>query len=474
MKLIGRSEQRTIFEQCEKSSQSKLIAVYGRRRVGKTFLIRKYFKSKISFEISGLHKASMKDQLEHFTRTLTRYGWKGKPIEKPASWFDAFYLLEQFIGKKISKTKKVIFLDELPWFDTPRSKFLSAFENFWNSFCSNRPDIILIICGSAASWMIKKIVKNKGGLHNRLSEKIRLAPFNLNETKQFLQEKGIKWSQLDMVQLYMVTGGVPFYLDAVKKGESVGQFIERACFTENGTLINEYSILFESLFDNSDRHYSIVKALSTKRMGLTRGEIITQTKMDSGGTLTQSLFELEESGFIEVLSPFQQIKTKSLYKLVDHFTLFYWKFMHNNKMKNQSNWIAKMNSQAWISWSGLAFERVCYSHLQQIKHTLKLEAIHCDIYPWKKDKVTQIDMVIDRSDRISQVCEIKFSKSPFTITKSYAQNLRTKLAEFSSLKENKRKTQFLTMITTFGVTENEYSTELVQNQIMIDDLFINR
>ena len=269
----------------------------------------------------------------------------------------------------------------------------------------------------------------------------------------------------------MVTGGIPFYLDNTKKGESVAQFIKRACFTRDGILTTEYEILFESLFDNSDKHYQIVKALAIHKTGLTREELINKTKLDSGGTLTNLLTELEESGFIEKISPFQQNKTKKFYKLIDHFVLFYWKFMRDKQSDKGSNWIAKMNSQTWISWSGLAFERICYSHFIQIKKALKLEAIHCNIYPWKKENVAQIDMIIERSDRISHVCEIKFSKAIFTINKSYAANLRNKLNEFGLEKENKRQTLFLTMISPFGVSNNEYYMELVQNELTIEDLF---
>lgn len=341
VKLIGRSEQQAIFKHCENSTESKLIAGYGRRRVGKTFFIRQYFKSKIVFEIAGLHQVSLAEQLAHFTQSIRK--------QEPQSWLDAFYLLEQFIQRKKRKGKLVVFLDDLPWFDTPRSRFISAFENFWNSFCTKRTDIICIICGSAASWMIKKIVQNKSGLHNRLSEKIRLTPFTLHETQQFLREKGIQFSQYDITQLYMITGGVPYYLDAIRKGESVGQFADRACFSRDGVLIDEYDILFESLFENSHRHHTIIKALANKRIGLTRKELIAKTKLDSGGTLSQSLHELQESGFIELVSPFQQKKTKNLYKLIDHFVLFYWKFMRNKNSSKGVDWITLMNSQTWIS-----------------------------------------------------------------------------------------------------------------------------
>lgn len=474
MKLIGRIEEKKIFEHCLNSSESKLIAVYGRRRVGKTFLVRQYFGTKIKFEVAGLHQGKLNDQLKHFADTLAKHGWTEAALHKPDSWTAAFDMLERFISSLKGNRKKVIFLDELPWFDTPKSKFLSAFQNFWNSYCTKRTDILCVICGSAASWMIKKILKNKGGLHNRVTEKIRLTQFNLHEIELFLKEKNIKWSRYDIAQLYLTTGGIPYYLDAIRKGESVVQFIHRACFTKDGILTDEYKILFSSLFDDSERHYQIIEALNDKKSGLTRKDIIEKTGLPSGGTLSTSLNELEESGFIEIFLFYQNKKTKKRYKLVDSFTIFYLKFMKNQNFKTGKNWKNIVKSQSWVSWSGLAFERLCFSHTPQIKRALKLEAIECTVTAWRKadkNEGTQIDMLIDRADRVVNVCEIKFAKADFTIDKAYAKKLRNKIDLFSNTASNKRKNIFLTMITTFGLTDNDYHKELVQSEVVLEDLF---
>jgi AAA+ ATPase superfamily predicted ATPase len=475
MNLIGRKREKATLKHCLDSSESKLVALYGRRRVGKTFLVRQYFQSKIKFEIAGLHNGTLQEQLTHFASTLTKYGWTEATHHIPNSWQSAFDMLERFIDSISGSQKKVIFLDELPWFDTPKSKFLMAFENFWNAYCTKRNDIVCVICGSAASWMIKKVLKNKGGLHNRVSEKIRLTQLNLHEVELFLKAKGIRWSQYDIAQLYMTTGGVPYYLDAVRKGESVVQFVYRTCFTKDGILEDEYHVLFSSLFDNSERHYQVIEALNDKKSGLTRNEIIQKTNLPSGGTLTVTLNELEESGFIKSQVPYQHKKAKKLYKLVDNFTIFYLKFMQSHHSKMGRNWSNITKSQSWISWSGLAFERLCYSHLSQIKRALKLEAIECIIAPWKKSdkhEGVQIDMLIDRADRVVNVCEIKFSKADFIIDKAYAKNLRNKTYHFSTLPTNQRKNIFLTMITTFGVFDNEYAKELVQSEVCLEDLFL--
>lgn len=472
MELIGRKQEKETFKHCLGSTESKLIALYGRRRVGKTFLVRKYFKSKIKFEVAGLHNGEMSEQLAHFTSTLAKYGWLEASLHPPKSWKKAFDMLERFISSMNGHQKKVIFLDELPWLHTPKSKFLTAFESFWNAYCTKRDDIVCVICGSAASWMIKKILKNKGGLHNRVSEKIRLTQFNLYETELFLKQKGIRWSKYDIAQLYLTTGGVPYYLDAVRKGESVIQFVNRVCFQKDGILTDEYTVLFSSLFDNSDRHYKIVEALDTKKQGLSRQEIIKKTKLLSGGTLSNSLNELEESGFIESIIPYA--KNKILYKLVDNFIIFHLKFMKNKPARTGRHWGNIIKTQSWVSWSGLAFERLCFAHIHQIKQALKLEAIDCTVTAWAKtdiNKGAQIDMLIDRADRVVNVCEIKFLNAEFTIDKSYAKNLRNKINLFSKMETNKRKNIFLTMISTFGVSNNEYYMELVQSEVVLDDLF---
>lgn len=474
MDLIGRKQEKETFKHCLESSESKLIAVYGRRRVGKTFLVRRYFQTKIKFEVAGLHNANLKEQLVHFSTTLAKHGWQEAGIHTPTSWQQAFDMLERFISSLSGQGKKVIFLDELPWFDTPKSKFLMAFENFWNAYCTRRSDIVCVICGSAASWIIKKVLKNKGGLHNRVAEKIRLTQFNLSEVELFLKAKGIRWSQYDIAQLYLTTGGVPYYLDAVRKGESVVQFVNRACFSKDGVLEDEYHVLFSSLFDKSERHYEIVEALNGKKIGLTRKEIIQKTTLPSGGSLTTALNELEESGFIEKAIPYQKNKTKVLYKLIDNFVIFYLKFMNSNPTRSGKNWNNIIKTQSWISWSGLAFERLCFMHITQIKRALKLEAIESTVASWQKaDKQegTQIDMIIDRADRIINLCEIKFAKADFIIDKGYAKKLRNKMHLFGGLASNKRKNIFLTMITTFGTVDNEYYKELVQSEVTLEDLF---
>jgi len=476
MELIGRNKQIASFQEAFNSSESKLIAVYGRRRVGKTFMIRKHFEKHIQFEVTGLYESELPDQLQNFTKSLIKHGHTVAAISKPTTWMEAFSLLEMYLDTLKGKKKKVIFIDEMPWFDTPRSKFMPAFENFWNTYCTKRNDLLVVLSGSAASWMIKKVVHNKGGLHNRLFDKINLMPFSLYETEKFLKYKGIRWSRYDILQLYMTTGGVPYYLDLVRKGESVAQFVDRTCFDPQGSLYHEYNELYSSLFKNYETHQKIVSTLEKVKMGMTRSELSKKSGLPSGGTLSKMLDELEKSGFITTIIPYTANKNGGYYKLIDNFTLFYFKFMVSNNKRINTNWNSHANTQSWKSWSGFAFERLCFAHTAEIISALRLDVVQPETSTWQtKDETrgAQIDMTIKRTDRVVHACEMKFSKSEFTIDKTYAAQLRNKVDLFSNIKQNKRHNVFLTMITTFGTTNNEYYKELVQNQVVMDDLFIN-
>ena len=331
MEVVGRKRETSLLKKALISPKSELIAVYGRRRVGKTFLIDVVYAKDKYFEITGLHNGDIADQLEHFYNTLKATWSANKKVDKPTSWFEAFDLLEKYVLASRRKSKKVIFIDEFPWMDTPRSKFLMAFENFWNSFAAKRNDLVVVICGSAAAYMVKRVVKNKGGLHNRITEHIKLSPFNLHETEAFLQSKGIKLTKYDILQLYMVMGGVPHYLDKINPGESVAQIIDRLCFSGDGALHNEFENIFESLFNHHEKHVALIKALTSKKKGLTRSELVKISGLSSGGTFTKALDELMESGFIGQFYPYKKKLKDSVYKLTDEFSLFYLKFMQNKK-----------------------------------------------------------------------------------------------------------------------------------------------
>lgn len=465
-KLIGRESEIKRLRSAYQSDKSELIALYGRRRVGKTFLIREVFKKEIIFEIAGLYRGNMKDQLGNFSKAL----FKDRKAENQVSdWFEAFDRLEEFILRSRRKTKKVIFIDEFPWLATSRSKFLTAFEHFWNNFCTRRSDLMVIICGSAASFMIQKVIHNRGGLHNRITQQIRLLPFSMKETGRFLKSRGISYTLYDIIKIYMVMGGVPHYLEHLRKGLSVAQNIDEVCFSKDGVLRDEFDKLFVSLFDNSDKHLEIIRALGNSRKGLTRNELIEKSNIKSGGDLTRKIKELNESGFIEEYEYLGNKSRMALYRLSDEYSAFYLKFIEPDKLKGAGTWQRLETHQSYKTWCGLAFENLCLKHKNLIQEALGISGIYATFHTWF-NKNAQIDLLIDRDDNVMNACEIKFYNSLFSIDKSYYLNLKNKINELKS-DTGTNKSVFLTLISTYGLKENKYSRELVQNSINLKDLF---
>jgi uncharacterized protein len=469
--ITGRENEIEFFHSVMESNKSEFVAVYGRRRVGKTFLVRQFFEDKFTFHITGLANAGTGQQLSNFSDCYKKTTGKTK-FDKPANWKAAFQLLMAVIEKSKHK-RKVIFIDELPWFDTVNGGFIPALEHFWNHWASARKDVVLIVCGSAASWMINKLINNKGGLHNRITYRLKIVPFTLYECEMFLKAKSSVLDRYQIIQLYMVLGGIPFYWEQVQKRLSAAQNIERICFSENGLLRTEFTNLFSSLFTNWDKHISIVQVLAKKAAGLTRDEIVRGAKIPNAGSTTRIMNELEESGFIKKYVPFGKKMRNSLYQLVDFYTLFYLRFLKDVQKDNKNNWLNSIDSPKHRAWSGYAFEQVCLCHAEQIKKALGIGGVKTYSSSWRstaKDGGAQIDLVIDRNDRVINLCEMKFSVNPFVIDKKYAMELRNKIGIFRK-ETGTRKALFLTMVTTFGLKQNDYSTGLIQNDVRMDALF---
>ena len=470
--LIGRSQEIKILQENFKSTKSEFVAIYGRRRVGKTFLVREVFNNDFTFYLTGAANVKTKQQLVQFhARMVKHFSDKSKHEITPAQdWFTAFQQLAEHIENLPNKKKKVIFLDELPWLDTHGSHFLSGLEYFWNGWASARNDILLIVCGSAASWMIKNLLRNRGGLHNRITDRIRLTPFNLSETEAFLKSKNMVYDRYQIILLYMVFGGIPYYLERLKLGLSAAQNINILCFEDNAPFRLEYEDLYASLFKKAEKHKKIINALSQKRKGLTRKELIKITKLTNGGGLTRLLKELEESNFIRSYRAFGKTQKNTLYQLVDLYSLFYLNFIKNSSPDDKNFWVNAMESPVFRAWSGYAFEMVGLHHISQIKSALGISGIQTSVASWSSPDA-QVDLVIDRKDQVINLCEMKFSIRPFSITKKYAENLRNKIGAFKDSTKTK-KTIFLTMITTYGITENKY-TYLATNNLNMDILFKN-
>jgi AAA+ ATPase superfamily predicted ATPase len=469
MKILGRHNEIKKLHQLQKNKKSELLLTYGRRRVGKTFLMRSYFHEDMVFDITGLHKGTTKDQLVNFHKQLNIRTKKFDTLKTPENWQQAFTRLEQYINSLKSKKKKVIFIDEFPWIATPRSKFLMWFENFWNSYCTKRDDLIVIICGSAAAYMVNNLLHNKGGLHNRISEVLRLEPFTLKETKEFLISKNIHLEHYDILQLYMAIGGVPHYLEKVNKGESVTQNINRLCFEKNGALSNEFKEVFSSLFENSKQHIEIVKTLANSSKGLSRMELLKACNLEQNGATSSILNELIESGFVQNYRAYKKKERDAIYRLTDEYCNFYLKFIEPYKNQGTGTWEKLASKQVVKIWSGYTFESICLKHIQPIKNALGIANVFTTHTNWHNEQV-QIDLLIDRDDNRINLCELKFYQTEFTIDKNYLEELRRKVHVFKTNSKT-RKGVYLTMISTFGVTENAASLAIVENNLTIDCLF---
>ncbi len=469
--LVGRHEERKILQEILESDEAEMVAIVGRRRIGKTFLIEKFYEKEICFSLTGTQYGTTAEQLENFARQLQIFSGQKQLIIPPKKWQDAFYQLEQFYVRKKYKQKKVIFFDEVPWLATSRSRFLQALGYFWNSWAKNQ-NLILVICGSSSSWMITKVINSRGGLHNRVTKLISLQAFTLGETREYFRSRKIKLGEYQIIQLYMIMGGVPFYLKQVKPGLSATENIEDICFRKDGLLKNEFKNLYPALFEKASNHIEIIRALATKWKGLTRSEIVETSKLTDGGTLTNYLNELEQSGFIGAYLPFGKSKKDKLFRLTDEYSLFYLKFIE--KQRNRS-WAKLSQTQKWKSWQGYAFESVCLKHVDQIKFALGISGISTEessfLYRGNEEyKGFQIDLLIDRQDNIINICEMKFSESTFHVDKRFAEEVREKIGRFK-LQTKTKKTIFFTLITTFGIRQNQYSLEVIDRSFDLDFLF---
>jgi hypothetical protein len=474
--LIGREPEREVLRKARQSGEAELVAVYGRRRVGKTFLVREYFQDCLCFELAGVRGASLPEQLQNFAGALQQASRSGIRPAPPSTWQEAFGQLVVFLSTLSTDRKRVVFLDEIPWLSSARSGFLPALDHFWNSWASRQGHMIVVICGSAASWMIHKIIQHRGGLHNRVTRRIRLEPFTLGETSRYLESRGIRLGHRQILELYLVLGGVAHYLKQIEAGRSAAQTIDDLCFSPTGVLRDEFGPLFASLFEHSERHVRAIRTLNRKRQGLTRNDILRAAAMPTGGGTTTILDELVESGFVLKTLPFGKSRKESLYRLCDEYALFYLNWIEKHRSTGPDVWLKKQAGPSWKAWSGYAFENVCLKHSRQLKQALGIAGVETTESAWTHRSMgdsppgAQIDLLIDRRDDSINLCEMKFSPTEFVIDKRYAEELRRKRDVFREVTKT-RKTLFLTMVTVFGVRDNEYRRELIDHCISIDALF---
>lgn len=477
--IIGRKIEIEELKRLYHSKKAQFVAVYGRRRVGKTYLINQVFKDKMTFHHTGLSpfdnnaKTTMADQLQSFYFSLIRSGMD-ETVARPKSWLEAFFMLEKLLIKLDNGERQVVFIDELSWMDTPRSGFLSAFESFWNGWASMRDNMMLIVCGSSTTWMLSNLVNNYGGLYGRLTYEIKLSPFSLKECDEYLKSNGIIMMPYDVTQAYMIFGGIPYYLGFFLKGMSLAQNVDKLLFARDAVLAKEFDRMFHSLFVHWKDYQKVVSLLATRHYGFTRDEISEKCGISMGGGLSDMLKSLIDSDFIAKYTPIANARSKEYYKLCDPFCAFYLKFVAGNSTADHNFMQNSQNSQSYVSWRGFAFEQVCFNHISQIKSALGISGVVSreSALLVKGDENTQgaqIDLIIDRDDNVLNLCEMKFYKKDFTITQSDYSNFENKIDVLSRITQSKKNIHF-TLVTTKGVAYNEYSG-IVQKIVTLDDLF---
>lgn len=471
--MIGRKKEIEVLQEAASRDEAQFVAVYGRRRIGKTYLVREFFQNEFCFSHTGVANSNTEEQLLHFRDSLVRHGYADCP--GLPSWREAFLALEKVIERS-NRKKKVVFLDELPWMDTRKSRFVSALEHFWNGWASARKDILLVVCGSATSWILNKLIKDQGGLHNRVTDRIRLKPFSLGECEEYCAECGLPYSREEICLGYMVFGGVPFYWSLMRRGLSLRQNVDELVFAEEGKLRGEFDELFSSLFRNGTMYRHMVAAMASVGSGVTRETLLRRLKLRDGGKVSKCLEDLEASGFVRKYVALGKKKKDALFQLVDNFSLFHLRFLENDPNTDGNFWKNTAGSVMQSAWRGVAFERVCLLHLWQLKDALRIGGVLTHVCSWRHEpdetcpKGAQIDLLIDRADGVIDVCEMKYAKDVFVPTEKTDSEMRRRLSVFADV-TGTRKAVNAILVTPYGMSRNRYSGRFT-NVVTFDDLFV--
>lgn len=484
-RIIGRKEEISLFEEKLNSVSSEFIAVYGRRRVGKTYLITQFFSRQIGiyFEQTGLNEGALKEQLTVFSRSLSKSFYQGADLKTPKNWMEALEVLSNAIDA-VPKNKRItLFFDEIPWLATRKSGFIKALGHYWNTRWVYRKKLILVVCGSAASWMIENIIYSRGGLHNRITAKIPLQPFTLKETENYLSHKGIKLNRQQILQIYMAIGGIPHYLNGLKNGLSAAQNINNLCFKKSGFLVNEFDILFHSLYEDPESYIHLIRIIAQKSQGMSRDDIVEQSNILSGGRLNTRLRSLEEAGFITTYLPVGHARRGLHYRVVDEYSLFYLTWIEPmvksiGKSSSKHKWESIIKKPTWNAWTGYAFESICFKHIDHIIKALGLDYIQTNCSNWQyqprkktaEDEGAQIDLVFDRDDGCVTLCEIKYCEKPYLLTKDYVQALQKKEDVFNKITRNKKQV-FWALISVNGAVSNEALKSKIDKTVTLNDFF---
>jgi len=470
--MIGRVAEVKALRRAFESEQSEFVAIYGRRRVGKTYLVNETFRGRYAFHHAGLERASRREQLDNFREALRLQGHRNCP--RLTTWIRAFAELEAYLDVQ-PMGKKVVFLDELPWYDTPKSGFLAAFESFWNGWACLRKDILLVVCGSATTWIVQKVLRNRGGLHNRVTRQLPVAPFTLKECEEYARYRHLNYNRKQLAECYMALGGVAYYWSLLDEELSVAQNFDRMFFGPADEMRSEYGRLFSSLFKSPTRHLVIVEMLGRRKQGMTREEIVDGLREGSGGEVTECLEELCDCGFLRRYSAMGCAKKGALYQLIDNYTLFYFQFLRNRKGTDPHFWTLSEHKPALNAWRGLAFERVCLWHVDELRAALGISGVLTDVYAWrakvveKTDRPYQVDLVLDRGDGLVDLCEMKFAGGEYELDREDDIVLRERAEAFRRQTQTRKGVRSV-MVTTYGLKSNKYSGNIA-SQVTLDDLF---
>ena len=488
LKILGRKNEIKKLQRFLESTNPQFLALYGRRRVGKTFLIRSFFSKTdvVLFEVTGRKSGNKKLQLRSFVDSFQEI-FKVPVIGEISSWAQAFKLITAYVEEENEK-KIVVFLDELPWLAGKDGELLRELDYVWNSKWSKFPNFKLIICGSSASWIIDKIISDKGGFHNRLTARINLQPFLLATSKEFLIAQGFKLTNRQIVDLYIILGGVPYYLSLLDPQVSIGQNIDNLVFKKDGELYQEYNLLFSSLFDDSELHSSIVNELSLSRNGLEIEVLAEKLQVLRNGSLTRALKQLEEAGFVRRYIPYGKQRRNGFYRLIDEYSFFYNRFIkptvHRSIGLSENYWVGTMNSQKYYTSAGYSFETLCHKHYHSILRALQISGIQTSVHSWqynpkikRYDNMTgegsgaQIDMLFDRADSLISLCEIKYTSKPYTMTKADYSKLKHASAIFAERTKTKKQLNWI-LISAEGARRNAYLDEVYASVLDVDSLFL--
>lgn len=480
--VIGREEELDTISRLYASERSEFLAIYGQRRVGKSFLIEEALGNKITFSAVGLYQKIDKDspekvesyrqkQLAHFYNSLREYGLPKEGNLAPTSWMEALELLKKLLKSKRAK-RKVVFIDELPWLAGPQSaELLEELGHFWNSWAGMRKDIFLIVCGSATSWMVDNVLRDYGGLYGRITERIFLKPFTLAECERYWNKRGFHLSRFEIALTYMVIGGVPFYMDSIRPDRTMADNIN-AIYFDKDKARQEFKDVYTSLYSSSETYIEVVRQLGKRFYGMTRDELLKAVEKKGGGTFTDILDNLIDSGIIRSYTLYGGPRKQTVYQLVDFFTLFYLRFVENTDF---TSWRSVQRSKPFYTWAGNTFELLVLEHMPKLADALRIKE-YATPFSWRgktpDGEGVQVNLIIPATtERADYICEMKFSEGKYTLSNDDAEEFARQIAALSISKIHKpTHSIYVALVTSLGVTDSKHRIH-VNELVTLDSLF---